>query len=211
MNRSGAALASGVPHQELGTFSERLLLPQIHFVLLGYLPLPMMRWTKRPAFSAGCGQLFVIRRDARSRWRPRTHSHHVARWREAAAFVSASRFQDGFVRRDGYCDLPDVSHQRRSLARVLVRMRRKVSPRRDNLADEFVAVRRAGAAIPVVVGTRKWLLKVSRWRWLPLCWRFAALDRGGAFRQPLGGRCCIPRRAGVVDDSVVGAGPAARR
>ena len=23
-----------------------------------------MRWTRRPAFSAGCGQLFVIRRDA---------------------------------------------------------------------------------------------------------------------------------------------------
>ena len=64
LHSSGAALASGVPHQELGTFSERLLLPQIHFVLLGYLPLPMMRWTKRPAFSAGCGQLFVIRRDA---------------------------------------------------------------------------------------------------------------------------------------------------
>jgi hypothetical protein len=64
MEKSGVALASGVPHQELGTFSERLLLPQIHFVLLGYLPLPMMRWTRRPAFSAGCGQLFVIRRDA---------------------------------------------------------------------------------------------------------------------------------------------------
>ena len=64
MEKSGVALASGVPHQVLGTFSERLLLPQIHFVLLGYLPLPMMRWTRRPAFSAGCGQLFVIRRDA---------------------------------------------------------------------------------------------------------------------------------------------------
>lgn len=64
MEKSGVALASGVPHQQLGTFSERLLLPQIHFVLLGYLPLPMMRWTRRPAFSAGCGQLFVIRRDA---------------------------------------------------------------------------------------------------------------------------------------------------
>jgi glycosyltransferase involved in cell wall biosynthesis len=63
MEKSGVALASGVPHQELGTFSERLLLPQIHFVLLGYLPLPMMRWTKRPAFSAGCGQLFIVRRD----------------------------------------------------------------------------------------------------------------------------------------------------
>lgn len=64
LETSGAVLASGVPHQELGTFSERLLLPQIHFVLLGYLPLPMMRWTRRPAFSAGCGQLFIMRRDA---------------------------------------------------------------------------------------------------------------------------------------------------
>lgn len=64
LETSGAALASGVPHQQLGTFSERLLLPQIHFVLLGYLPLPMMRWTKLSAFSAGCGQLFIMRRDA---------------------------------------------------------------------------------------------------------------------------------------------------
>lgn len=64
LETSGAALASGVPYQQLGTFSERLLLPQIHFVLLGYLPLPMMRWTRRPAFSAGCGQLFVVWRDA---------------------------------------------------------------------------------------------------------------------------------------------------
>ena len=58
------ALASGVPRQELGTFSERLLIPQIHFILLGYLPMLFMRWTRRPAFSAGCGQLFIARRDA---------------------------------------------------------------------------------------------------------------------------------------------------
>jgi len=67
-NRRGPALqvvlASGVPHQELGTFSERLLLPLIHFVLMGYLPMPFMRWTKRPEFSAGCGQLFIARADA---------------------------------------------------------------------------------------------------------------------------------------------------
>jgi hypothetical protein len=67
-NRRGpalqVALASGVPHQELGTFTERLLLPLIHFVLMGYLPMPFMRWTKRPEFSAGCGQLFVARADA---------------------------------------------------------------------------------------------------------------------------------------------------
>jgi hypothetical protein len=64
MERSQAALASGVPRQELGTFSERLLIPQIHFILLGFLPMLFMRWTRRPAFSAGCGQLFVARRDA---------------------------------------------------------------------------------------------------------------------------------------------------
>ena len=67
-NRRGPALhvvlASGVPQQELGTFSERLLLPLIHFVLMGYLPMPFMRWTKRPEFSAGCGQLFIARADA---------------------------------------------------------------------------------------------------------------------------------------------------
>jgi hypothetical protein len=53
-----------VPRQELGTFSERLLIPLIHFVLLGYLPMFMMRWTRRAAFSAGCGQLFITRADA---------------------------------------------------------------------------------------------------------------------------------------------------
>ena len=64
MDTSGAALSSGVPRQELGTFSERLLLPLIHFVLLGYLPMPFMRWTKLAGFSAGCGQLFIARADA---------------------------------------------------------------------------------------------------------------------------------------------------
>lgn len=64
MQRSGADLASGVPRQELGTFSDRLLLPLIHFILLGFLPMHAMRRTKLPAFAAGCGQLFIARRDA---------------------------------------------------------------------------------------------------------------------------------------------------
>ncbi len=58
------ALASGVPRQEFGSFAERLLIPLIHFILLGFLPVYAMRRTLWPAFSAGCGQLFVIRRDA---------------------------------------------------------------------------------------------------------------------------------------------------
>ena len=58
------ALASGVPRQELGTFSERLLLPLIHFVLLGFLPMHAMRRTRWSSMSAGCGQLFIARREA---------------------------------------------------------------------------------------------------------------------------------------------------
>ena len=64
MRESDAQLASGVPCQELGTFSERLLIPQIHFILLGFLPIHFMRRTRMPALSAGCGQLFVADRDA---------------------------------------------------------------------------------------------------------------------------------------------------
>ena len=57
-------MASGVPRQELGTFSERLLIPLIHFILLGFLPMHAMRRTRWSSMSAGCGQLFVARRDA---------------------------------------------------------------------------------------------------------------------------------------------------
>ncbi|MFM1768201.1 MAG: hypothetical protein RJA22_730 [Verrucomicrobiota bacterium] len=61
------ALASGVPAQDLGTWGERLLIPLIHFVLLGYLPMFLMRLTCWGAASAGCGQLFVSWRDAYER------------------------------------------------------------------------------------------------------------------------------------------------
>jgi hypothetical protein len=59
VERRGVPLASGVPRQRLETFSEKLLLPLIHFVLLGFLPMHGMRRLRAPAFSAGCGQLFI--------------------------------------------------------------------------------------------------------------------------------------------------------
>jgi glycosyltransferase involved in cell wall biosynthesis len=53
MEQSGAALASGVPRQEMRTFSERLLIPLIHFVLLGFLPINRMRASRDPVFGTG--------------------------------------------------------------------------------------------------------------------------------------------------------------
>ncbi len=57
-------LASGVPRQFTGTFLEKLLIPLIHTILLGYLPMVAAQWTRWSAFAAGCGQLFVARRGA---------------------------------------------------------------------------------------------------------------------------------------------------
>jgi hypothetical protein len=61
---SKADLISGVPRQETGTFLERLVIPLIHFLLLGYLPLAAMRRFRLGSFGAGCGQLFLARRGA---------------------------------------------------------------------------------------------------------------------------------------------------
>jgi hypothetical protein len=59
-----ADLLSGVPRQVTLTFSEKLLIPLIHFVLLGYLPIARMRHSLDPALGAGCGQLFLTTKAA---------------------------------------------------------------------------------------------------------------------------------------------------
>lgn len=60
-------LLSGFPRQRTESFAERLLIPLIHFVLLGFLSLRRMRGSTHPAFGAGCGQLFITSREAYER------------------------------------------------------------------------------------------------------------------------------------------------
>lgn len=57
-------LVSGFPRQRTGSPGEHLVVPWIHVLLLGYLPMAAMRQSRRPAFGAGCGQWMVARRDA---------------------------------------------------------------------------------------------------------------------------------------------------
>ncbi|WP_165070999.1 glycosyltransferase [Paludisphaera rhizosphaerae] len=63
MNETGVDLASGIPRQVTVGLMERLLIPLIHFVMLGFMPIPSMRRTRMPSLSAGCGQLFIARRE----------------------------------------------------------------------------------------------------------------------------------------------------
>jgi hypothetical protein len=63
LNRCGASLVSGLPRQEMETFVERLVIPLIHFLLLGFLPMQRMRSSRHPAYGTGCGQLFMTYHD----------------------------------------------------------------------------------------------------------------------------------------------------
>jgi hypothetical protein len=60
-------MASGFPRQIVVTWSEQLLLPLIHVLLLGYLPMALMKRFVAPALGAGCGQLIIARRAAYAR------------------------------------------------------------------------------------------------------------------------------------------------
>jgi len=62
LQASRAALVSGFPRQRTACLLDWLLLPLIHFILLGYLPLARSREDDSPGLAAGCGQFFVTRR-----------------------------------------------------------------------------------------------------------------------------------------------------
>ncbi|KMO20624.1 glycosyltransferase [Methylobacterium platani] len=61
---AGAALVSGVPRQVTGTIGERVTVPMINLLLLGYLPIPLMRRLADPALGAACGQLVLVEAQA---------------------------------------------------------------------------------------------------------------------------------------------------
>ncbi len=64
LGESQAQLVSGFPRQVTETWLESLLLPLIHFVLLGFLPISQMRKSADPSFAAGCGQFLMANRSA---------------------------------------------------------------------------------------------------------------------------------------------------
>lgn len=61
---TGTALVSGFPRLITITWLEQLLLPLIHFVLLGFLPMGSMRRGTVPSVAAGCGQFMMVDRAA---------------------------------------------------------------------------------------------------------------------------------------------------
>ena len=64
LESSQADLISGIPLQKTETLAERLVIPLIHFILLGFLPFSRMRRNTHPAYAAGCGQFVLTTRRA---------------------------------------------------------------------------------------------------------------------------------------------------
>ncbi len=89
VGRSGASLVSGVPHEETRSLAEKLIIPLIHFVLLGFLPLERMRKSTDPRFAAACGQILAVRRDAYDR--AGGHTAIASRIHDAVALTRAFR------------------------------------------------------------------------------------------------------------------------
>ncbi len=104
LRESGAELASGVPRQITETFSEQLLVPLIHFVLFGFLPLDRMRRSQHPAYGTGCGQLFVA--DAAA-YRA-SGGHAAIRGRIHDGLALPKKFREHGFRTD-LCDATDVA------------------------------------------------------------------------------------------------------
>ena len=59
---SGADMLSLMPHQELASFWEKLVVPLVHVILMCYLPLRLVQRSRRAAFCFANGQYILFRR-----------------------------------------------------------------------------------------------------------------------------------------------------
>lgn len=62
--RTGSAMVTGVPRQQIGTLGEAVTVPMINFLVFCYLPGGGRAFTKRPELAAACGQLMMVERTA---------------------------------------------------------------------------------------------------------------------------------------------------
>ncbi|GGK22659.1 glycosyltransferase [Salinarimonas ramus] len=60
----GLGLVSAVPRQVMKGWGELLTVPMINFLMLGYLPVPMMRTRPDRGLGAACGQTMLFSREA---------------------------------------------------------------------------------------------------------------------------------------------------
>jgi hypothetical protein len=188
-----AALISGFPLQETETLLEQMLIPLMHFLLLGFLPIVAMRRTTNPAFAAGCGQLLLVER--RSYFRAGGHEA-ICRSRHDGITLPKAFRQAGF--RTELCDLTSVATCRmyRNASEVVRGLLKNAT---EGLAAParilpFTVILIGGQVLPFVL----FVICLSQGRSLlvpALAMALAYLPRvisALRFRQPMLGACLHP-------------------
>jgi len=61
---TGSGLVSAVPRQIMRSLGELITVPMVNLLLLGYLPMGLMRRSLDPGLGAACGQLMLMEREA---------------------------------------------------------------------------------------------------------------------------------------------------
>jgi hypothetical protein len=96
-----------VPREITGGLMEKLIIPLIHFVLLGFLPLQQMRRSTDPRFAAACGQILAVQAEAYRR----TGGHGAVRDRIHDAVALTRSFRGHGFNTDLF-DATDTFHCR---------------------------------------------------------------------------------------------------
>ena len=118
VEQSGAALVSGIPREETFGLLEKLIIPLIHFVLLGFLSLDRMRAGTVRALRALAAKSSPSTVTLMSGGRSCGNRGSHARCARACAGLSSARPRRRSVRRDRLLSLPNVPNRRGSVARL---------------------------------------------------------------------------------------------
>ena len=157
MNKTHANMFTVWPTQQTGTWSERLVVPMMMFVIFGYLPELCVRYVPWPVFAAANGQCLVFRRQAY-----RQIGGHAA--------VRGNVIEDVALawetKRHGMRLVMSVGNRM-----VNTRMYNGWPEVRDGFAKNILAGHGGKPVLLLLSAVFHWLLFLLPWAWLALGWR----------------------------------------
>lgn len=113
-------LLSIFPKQEMRSFAEKITVPNMHYILLSLLVLPLVRFAASfPTLSAANGQFMLLKSDVYRRCSPHaTFKNSRAEDIEIARHLKKKRRKNKLSYRNTRNNVPDVSLAQRSRCRV---------------------------------------------------------------------------------------------
>jgi chlorobactene glucosyltransferase len=156
MDKTGAEAFTVWPTQETRTWGERLVVPMMMFVIMGYLPELCVRYIPWPVFAAANGQCLAFRRDA---------YQHIG----GHAAVRANVVEDvGLAWETKRYGLRLVMSTGNEL--ICTRMYRSWPEVRDGFAKNILAGHGGQPVFLLLSAAFHWLLFLLPWVWLAVGW-----------------------------------------